>query len=291
MPNLIIFDGAMGTELTRRRVDTHLPLWSAKALIDAPDVVAQIHSDYVAAGAQVLTSNTFRTNVRALSKANLGHRARELTFTAVALARQAAQAGANVKVAGSLAPVEDCYSPNLVPSEAELDAEHGELACNLADAGCDFILVETMNTIREAVAGAKAAATTGLPFWVSFTLDVHNNLVSGESIDDAVRAILPLKPQAMLVNCIPVAQVSGALGLLRAALDGSNIPFGAYGNVGHVDDEVGWTLTHAVSPAAYAEAAQDWQNLGASIIGGCCGTLPAHIAQLSKRFSYDTKHV
>lgn len=289
MPNFLILDGAMGTELTRRGVDTHLPLWSAKALMDAPDVVAQIHADYVTAGAQVLTSNTFRTNVRALGKANLGHRARELTFTAVALARQAAQAGANVKVAGSLAPVEDCYSPDLVPSEAELDAEHGELARNLADAGCDFILVETMNTIREAVAGAKAAAATGLPFWASFTLDSQNNLVSGESISAAVQAILPLQPQAMLVNCIPVAQVSGALGLLRAALDGSNIPFGAYGNVGHVDDEVGWTLTHAVSPAAYAEAAQDWQNLGASIIGGCCGTLPAHIAQLSKRFSYDTK--
>lgn len=291
MPNFLILDGAMGTELTRRGVDTHLPLWSAKALMDAPDVVAQIHADYVTAGAQVLTSNTFRTNVRALGKANLGHRARELTFTAVALARQAAQAGANVKVAGSLAPVEDCYSPDLVPSEAELDAEHGELARNLADAGCDFILVETMNTIREAVAGAKAAAAIGLPFWVSFTLDSQNNLVSGESISAAVQAILPLQPQAMLVNCIPVAQISGALGLLRAALDGSNIPFGAYGNVGHVDDEVGWTLTHAVSPAAYAEAAQDWQRLGASIIGGCCGTLPAHIAQLAKRFSHDAKHV
>lgn len=282
---MIILDGAMGTELTRRGVDTHLPLWSAKALMDAPDVVTQIHADYVAAGAHVLTANTFRTNVRALGKANLAHRARDLTFAAVALARQAALAGNGVQVAGSLAPVEDCYSPDLVPSEAELDAEHGELARNLADAGCDFILVETMNTVREAVAGCKAALATGLPFWVSFTLDAQNNLISGERIAEAVQAILPLRPQAVLVNCVPVAQIADALTKLRAGLGNTALPFGGYGNVGHVDDEVGWTLTHAVSPAAYAEAAHGWHTLGASIIGGCCGTLPEHIAALAGRFT------
>ncbi|MCW1967901.1 MAG: homocysteine S-methyltransferase family protein [Anaerolineae bacterium] len=285
---MIILDGAMGTELTRRGIDTHLPLWSAKALMDAPNVVAQIHADYVAAGAQVLTANTFRTNVRALGKANLAHRARELTFTAVALAQQAASAGNGVRVAGSLAPVEDCYSPDLVPSEAELDAEHGELARNLADAGCNFILVETMNTVREAVAGCKAALATGLPFWVSFTLDAQNNLISGERIAEAVQAVLPLRPQAVLVNCVPVAQIADALTKLRAGLGNTALPFGGYGNVGHVDDEVGWTLTHAVSPVAYAEAAHGWRELGASIIGGCCGTLPAHIAALAGRFGSDS---
>ena len=271
---LTILDGAMGTELTRRGIDTHLPLWSAKALLDAPEVVAQIHADYVAAGAQVLTTNTFRTNRRTLDRVGLGSRMRDLNHSAVQLARAACTPG--VRVAGSLAPVEDCYTPTLVPSEAELDAEHRELATYLAEAGCDLLLVETMNMIREAVAAARAAAATGLPVWVSFTLNKHNLLISGESLGAAVRAVLPFQPQAILVNCIPVAQVSGALRELHAVTPAS-INIGAYANVGHVDDEVGWTLTHAVSPLNYANAAREWCAIGASIIGGCCGTGPEHI--------------
>lgn len=295
----IILDGAMGTELTRRGVDTTLPLWSAIALDVAPDVVMQIHRDYLDAGAHVITTNTFRTNVRALAKAGIAHRARELTFRAVALARRvvtesrqrrgdketgghgnsplvSSSPGLPVQVAGSIAPVEDCYSPDLVPSDAELAEEHDILARNLDEAGVDLILVETQNTIREAVAAARAARATGKPLWVSFTLDGENRLLSGESLPDAVCAVLPFEPQAVLVNCIPVKQVASALKLLRQATP-SHIAIGAYGNVGHVDETVGWTLTNAVSPEAYAEAAREWRDLGATIIGGCCGTTPEHI--------------
>jgi homocysteine S-methyltransferase len=286
----LILDGALGTELTRRGVDTTLPLWSAGALDAAPDVVTQIHRDYLNAGATILTANTFRTNVRALAKAGMAHRARELTLKAVAVARAAIrsmgaeeQGGEPVPlplIAGSMAPVEDCYSPDLVPGDDELAAEHGELARHLANAGVDLILAETHNTIREAVAAARAAHATGKPLWVSFTLGPDNHLLSGEALSDAVLAILPFDPQAVLVNCIPVAQVSLALRLLRTATP-SHMPIGAYGNVGHVDDTVGWTLTDAVTPAAYAKAAREWRDLGATIIGGCCGTTPAHIRTLT----------
>ena len=282
---MIILDGAMGTELTRRGVDTTLPLWSAIALDAAPDVVEQIHRDYLDAGAHVLTTNTFRTNVRALAKAGIAHRARELTFRAVELGRRAIalspRAGAfHVQIAGSIAPVEDCYSPDLVPGDAELAEEHAVLARNLADAGVDLILVETQNTIREAVAAACAARATSKPLWVSFTLDGQNRLLSGEPLRDAVQAVLRFEPQAVLVNCIPVRQVATALKLLRSAAP-PHVFIGAYANVGHVDETVGWTLTNAISPRAYAEAAREWRDLGAMIIGGCCGTTPEHIAALA----------
>ncbi|HQV69636.1 MAG TPA: homocysteine S-methyltransferase family protein [Thermoflexales bacterium] len=277
---MIILDGALGTELTRRGENTNLPLWSARALMDAPQVVAQIHADYLAAGAEVLTANTFRTNFRTFEHAGLPNPhtlARDLTFKAVALAKNAG----NAKVAGSLAPLEDCYTPELVPDDETLAREHAEHAINLSEAGCDLILVETMNTIREAVAGAKAAAQTGKPIWVSFTLNKHNDLISGEKLADAVQAVLPFNPQAILVNCIPVAQIAGALRVLRRAAPAA-LPIGAYGNVGHVDDVTGWTLTHAVTPSAYAQAAQEWRKIGATIIGGCCGTTPAHIEALKE---------
>ena len=278
MTTLTILDGALGTELTRRGCDTRLPLWSARALMDAPEVVRRIHADYAEAGAEVLTANTFRTNTRALARAGLPDQVAALTRVAVGLAR--AGAAGRARVAGSIAPVEDCYSPDLVPDDASLAREHGELANALAGAGCDLILVETMNTVREAAIAAAAAARTGLPLWVSFTLGGDDRLLSGETLAEAVRAIRPLGPEALLVNCIPVAQVSSALRALRAAVGDDVIRIGAYANVGHVDNEVGWTLTDAVSPAAYAAAAREWLALGATLIGGCCGTTPAHIEAL-----------
>lgn len=290
---VMILDGAMGTELERRGVDTGLPLWSANALITAPNVVKQIHLDYLRAGAQVITANTFRANLRALARAGLAGRSRELTRMAVDLARQAvaefqvARTAARPLIAGSIAPVEDCYSPWLVPGDAELENEHGQMARHLADAGCDLILVETMNTIREAVVAARAAAATGLPVWVSVTLGADNALLSGESLREAARALLTTKPDALMVNCVPVAQAASALAALRAAVDAAQVRVGIYANAGHVEAGGEWSMAHGVAPDAYAETATEWLAAGAGIIGGCCGTSPDHIARLAARLMRD----
>ncbi len=284
---MIVLDGAMGTELERRGVNTKLPLWSAIALDAAPDVVERIHSEYLAAGAQVITTNTFRTNLRALRKAGMAHRARELTQRAVALARRALQdhpGSDKAMVAGSIAPVEDCYSPELVPGDADLLEEHAVLAGYLADAGVDLLLIETQNTIREAVAAMRAARATDKPVWISFTLNDKNQLLSGESLEDAVRAVLPWQPQAVLVNCVPVPQVASAISRLRAIVP-ADIPIGAYANAGRVDESGQWTMEGGVSPIEYADAAREWRALGATIIGGCCGTTPAHIEALARQLN------
>src|SRR5512146_2033834 len=89
--NALLLDGATGTELQRRGVDTSLPLWSARALLEAPEVLRAIHADYIAAGADILTTNTFRTHRRTLTRAGLGERTHELTQLAVKIAREAAQ--------------------------------------------------------------------------------------------------------------------------------------------------------------------------------------------------------
>ena len=149
-------------------------MWSARALIEAPDVLHAIHADYIAAGADIITTNTFRTHRRTLARAGLGERTRELTQLAVQIAREAAQqADREVFVAGSMSPLEDCYSPQLVPPDDELWIEHAEMARDLAQAGCDVLLVETMNTIREAVIAARCAAATGLPVCVSFVVGLN----------------------------------------------------------------------------------------------------------------------
>ncbi|MEP6471421.1 MAG: homocysteine S-methyltransferase family protein, partial [Acidobacteriota bacterium] len=140
----ILLNAATGTEMQRRGADTRLPLWSARALVDAPDLVLEIHREEIAAGADVLTANTFRTHRRTLAKDRLGERSRELTALAVHLARNAAaSSGRDVLVAGSQSPLEDCYRPDLIPEDLALEREHREQAESLAAAGVDLILLET----------------------------------------------------------------------------------------------------------------------------------------------------
>jgi len=298
---VLLLDGATGTELQRRGVDTSLPLWSARALLEAPAVLRAIHADYIAAGADIVTTNTFRTHRRTLTRAGLGERTHELTQLAVTIAREAAQqVDRKIFVAGSISPLEDCYAPQLVPPDGELWIEHAEMARDLAQAGCDLLLVETMNTIREAVIAARCAAVTGLPVCVSFVAGLNGQppdqidrseidedlatltLLSGESIEEAVQAVQRLRPAAILINCVPLAYIDRAFAELRAAHHG---PIGLYANVGHADDQVGWTLTDDVQPAAYAQHARQWMRQGAAIIGGCCGTMPDHIAALKDLLS------
>ena len=282
----IVLDGATGSELDRRAVDTSLPLWSARALLDAPEVLLQIHTDYLRAGAEIITANTFRTHRRSLAKGGLADRAPALTRQAVALARQAVEAypGGPRFVAGSLAPLEDCYTPELVPPQPECEREHAEMAAHLAEAGADLILVETMNTVREAAAATRAARAVGLPVLTSFVCTSDGRLFSGETVTEAVRAIAPLGGVGLLINCTPATTIHEPFRELRAALakQTSHRPpvLGLYANIGHTDAIKGWESTTDVTPLEYARLAVNWLKLGANLIGGCCGTMPAHIAAL-----------
>jgi len=275
----LLLDAAMGTELQRRDAETALPLWSAKTLLRDPELVWTIHGDEVSAGAEILTANTFRTHARTLGKAGIAARSGELTACAVQLAHQAgAVPGRDVFVAGSLSPLEDCYRPDLAPDDEALAREHSAQARFLAAAGVDLILAETHNSIREALAALSAAKATGLPVVLSFVTDGSGKLLSGESIGDAVRAVRPLAPDALGINCVPAARLGGDLEIMASAASG--LPLCAYGNLGVPDESRGWAFTDELAPDEYAAQALRWLELGARIVGGCCGTTPDHTRAL-----------
>ena len=279
----LILDGATGTELNRRGVDTGLPLWSANALIKERDarILQNIHEDYLRAGADMISTNTFRTNRRALAPSGNAHRALEFTRRAVDIARAAI---ANVPsdtprfVAGSISTLEDCYRPDLVPTDDELRAEHSERIQHLVECGVDLILIETINTLREALVIAKLAVITGTPAIVSFVCNHEGQILSGETLTEAAGQLLPLGISAIGVNCGPTPCLAKPLAELLAAC-GEDFPLMAYGNIGHADENVGWVNTDSENPNAYCEHASHWP---AKIIGGCCGTTPDHIKQLAK---------
>ncbi len=272
---MLIIDGALGTELWGRGVATAGPLWSGNAIDGAPDVLAAIHRDYAAAGATVHTAATFRT-----TRQSAGDRWRELTRRAVAIARGAVPAGH--RVAGSVAPLEDCYRPDLAPTDPALLArEHGAMARALADAGVDLLLAETFPSPAEAVAATRACVATGVETWVSLTAGPHGDLLAPAELAIAAKRCADEGARAVLVNCVSASKTLPYVeALARAKV---SVPFGAYANAGDKDEGLGWTgPTEAHAAAArYAELARSWILAGASIVGGCCGTGPVHMSRVA----------
>jgi S-methylmethionine-dependent homocysteine/selenocysteine methylase len=263
----------MGTELVRRGVPAPGVAWSAHALDVAPEVVEAIHRDYVAAGATVHTSNTFRTRRHAV-----GDRWEELARLAVRLARSSVPSGH--RVAGSIAPLEDCYRPDLSRGAASRD-EHAELARVLADAGVDILLCETFAHSKEAAVAVEEAARTGVETWASLTAGPEASLMTPRAMRDAARACADKGARVVLVDCTPATKTMAYV----EALAGAGVSFGAYANAGGLGDAIGWGADGGAGPARYAKLARAWIDAGATVIGGCCGTGPAHIASLARMLS------
>ena len=158
----------------------------------------------------------------------------------------------------------------------------------LATAGVDLLLVETMNTIREAVAASAAAVATGLPTLSGLVCGRDGCLLSGESVAEAGHALAALGVDGVVVNCGPAPDLHRPLGELANTID---LPTGAYGNVGYADAEQGWINTDSVDPEAYAGYASRWLSLGARVVGSCCGTGPPHTRALRRLIDRRTSGV
>lgn len=253
---MILLDGPMGTELEARGVPTPAPGWSAYAIETHPSIVRAIHADYAAAGARVHRTNTFRTQPRVFPD-----RWRSLLAKATLLAREGAPAG---RVAGSMAPVADCYRPDLSPPDARVT--HSLMARAFAEEGVDLLVCETFPHPGEARTAVEEAVRTGIETWIAFTAGPDGSLMSPEAMERAARDCASAGARAVLVCCTGAPLTRRYL----ERLANLGIPFGAYAN----------TLGLALGPDDYAELAREWLALGATIVGGCCGTNPAHIARL-----------
>ena len=267
----MILDGAVGTELWKRGVSTEGALWSGNAIARAPEVLAAIHREYAAAGATVHTAATFRTRRR-----SAGAGWEELTRRGVAIARGAVPAGH--RVAGSVAPLEDCYRPDLAPTDRPVLArEHGEMARALVAAGVDLLLAETFAAPDEAVAATEACVATGAETWVALTAGPEADLLTPAALAEAARRCADAGASAVLVNCVPATRTRAYV----EALARVGARFGAYANAGGLGEGIGWGAGPE-GAARYAELARTWADAGATILGGCCGTGPAHVEALSR---------
>jgi S-methylmethionine-dependent homocysteine/selenocysteine methylase len=184
-----------------------------------------------------------------------------------------ARGNAHVLVAGSLAPLEDCFQPELAPGDLVLRAEHRHNAQMLADAGVDIILVETQNSLREARIATHFARQTHIPVWTSFIVKSATELLNGDSLREATREVVKHGAAAVLINCTSPQIAAQAVMNLSMHVHGE-IKIGVYPNA--VNDKM--------TPDEFAEWGMNIQAI-ADIVGGCCGIGPEHIGALAMALS------
>ncbi|SEI18819.1 homocysteine S-methyltransferase [Pseudomonas asplenii] len=295
--SMVVLDGGMGRELQRSGAPFRQPEWSALALSEAPEAVVGVHASFIAAGAQVITSNSYAVVPFHIGEERFAREGRQLAEIAGKLARTAADASVNpVRVAGSLPPLFGSYRPDLFQPErvAEVLTPLLEgLAANV-----DLWLAETQSLIAEVRAIHAHLPADGKPFWVSFTLqdedtDETPRLRSGEPVAEAIEAVASLGVAAVLFNCSQPEVIGAAVDVARSVIERLNadIAIGAYANAfppqpkeAKANDGLD-ELREDLDPPGYLAWARDWQQRGASLIGGCCGIGPEHIAELKRNLA------
>ena len=272
----------MGTELIRRGLDLSLPLWSGDINVTHPMEVSQVHDDYLSAGADIITTNTFRTTPRTYihagySKHEAKLRARKSLFSAVELAKNSA--GEKCVVAGSIAPLEDCYSPELFPGNAVAYEEYSVLIEWLESAGVDIILFETMGCRDEIKTAMKAASDIKFPLWLSLILRDEKTLLDGSGLSEILLELKNFRIEIVLMNCNLISVSKGGSNLMKKYWNGS---WGVYPNVGTTFPSKTGHIYSKVDMDDFVSEMHQMVELGAQVIGACCGSTPAYIRKLRK---------
>lgn len=291
MRRLTILDGGMGRELKRIGAPFSQPLWSAQALIESPQHVKQAHQSFVEAGAQIITVNSYACVPFHLGEELYAEQGAELAKEAAKIARDVAtDAQQEILVAGSLPPALGSYRPDLF--EADKAYEISATLFEAQDEYVDIWLAETVASLAEAKMVSKVLANTTKPYYVAFTLmdevGSQSRLRSGEFVIDAVDALLKTNAAGIFFNCSIPEVVEPAIRAVNKVLERAEkrLTIGVFANnftpikSGHQANNT-YQEFRGFSPREYLGFAQTWHQLGASIIGGCCGIEPAHIKALA----------
>ena len=287
--DVILLDGATGTELERRGAEMHDEVWCAAATLSHGDLLRTIHEDYVRAGASVIVANTYASNRLMLEPAGFGAEFEAINHRAVEIAREArdrAAGGDAVAVAGSMShtlPMR--HAPEAMPSPARAASCFTEMAETLAAAGVDLVIMEMMSNPDLARPALDAALATGLPVWVGYSAargergEPRPFLRPDLGFAELLRAVPPTKetPVAGVMHT-HVDLTAPALAALRELFDG---PTFAYPDSG-LFEMPHWRFVDVVPPAAFAQAARGWIEEGLQVVGGCCGLGLEHIEALAE---------
>lgn len=291
MTKITVLDGGMGRELKRIGAPFSQPRWSAQALIEAPHYVKRAHEGFVAAGAQIITVNSYACVPFHLGEVCYAEQGTALAAKAAIIAREVAtESASKVLVAGSIPPALGSYRPDLFEvgkaRQISTDLLHAQ------DEYVDIWLAETLSSLAEAELLTSVFENTNKPYYLAFTLvdkiAQPARLRSGELVSDAVKALLDTDAAGIFFNCSIPEAIEQAIEDINHVLASSEktLTIGVYANSftpinpdHQANDAI--QAMRDFSPSEYLAFAKRWHQLGASIIGGCCGIQPSHIEALS----------
>lgn len=289
---VVILDGGTGTELERRGVPMNPNAWCGAATLENTAVLEAIHRDYIAAGADVITANTYASSRLMLTAAGLADQVAEINATAVRTAHKARDASgrADVLVAGSLSHMSPVAGGTArvdrtrMPSGAEMAEAFGEMAALLRAEGCDLIVLEMMYDPERMEPAFKAATEAGLPVWAGFTArrDDTGRVLSFTPdqeipFEELVGILKDYEVAAAGVMHTPSNLIGDAVAIVRQAFAG---PLMAYPDSGYFKMPH-WQFEDVIPPVEFFRFASAWVEAGVQIVGGCCGLSPQHIAAIA----------
>lgn len=290
MKNIFLLDGGVGQEIYKRAGKPSTPMWSAKVMMDNPDIVKEVHQDFIKAGSSIITINSYTVTPTRLQRDGQIEWFEKLQRQALHIASSARDelglTGEEVSLAGCLPPLVASYTLD-ERSFSELKSEYEQIVALQAPV-VDLLLIETITNIKEAKAATEAALQGNKPVWLSLTLsDTHpNQLRSGETIEEALDSLEQYPLGALLFNCSYPEIIDQGLSSLKH-LDKA---FGGYANL--------FTSVEPLKPGGsanllsdrkdmdekkYTSYAMNWIKKGATIIGGCCEIGPSYIDSIRQQ--------
>jgi 5-methyltetrahydrofolate--homocysteine methyltransferase len=276
----VLFDGALGTELMARG----LPIGMAPEIwnVERPALVREVHAAYFAAGADVVSTNSFGGSPLKLAAHGLEGQAYELNHAAARLAREAAPAGRFV--AGSIGPTGKFLKPQGPCTEQELEAAFADQVRGLAAGGVDVLIVETQYDLREALAAVRGArSVSALPLFVTMTFNARPRgyfTLMGDTVARSAAELERAGAEAFGANCTLASDQMA--GCIRACREATRLPLIAQANAGQpvVGDD--GRITYSQPLADYVRYVPDIIRAGAGFVGGCCGTDPSFIRAMAR---------
>jgi S-methylmethionine-dependent homocysteine/selenocysteine methylase len=262
----LILDGAMGSLLEQKGLTSKDGTWSAKINLSNPDEVIKIHKDYISSGADIITTNTFRTNPYSLKNVGI-HNFKEYVKRAVENAKNSVE-DLPVLIAGSNPPAEDCYQKIRRATNKELELNHCYHIETLYENGCHFILNETQSHFDEIKIICEFCSKNQIPFILSLYFDENLRILSGENLVDIIKFIQNFRPLAISFNCIP----NSTLNLINLNLNlNLNFNWGFYLNIFSENKTI-----------LYSELVRDKLKFNPSFLGACCGSNPEDIKSIKE---------
>ncbi len=294
--DVILIDGGTGTEIERRGVTMDSDAWSAVANKSHPNIIRTVHEDYIRAGAEVITANTYATARHVLETAGLGEDVRSINQAAVRVAREAREEVAEqaVWIAGSMSSTAGFHAGGL-PDDEQARASYHEQAEILAEAGVDLIIAEMMTHEKNATLVVESARATGLPVWVGLSAEVNRE--TGEVLpwgvsssrsppgdfQQTVKSLSELAAvQVMGIMHTKLVDFEPVQNVLRKYWSGPQLAYAESG----IWQSPSWKFVGVVSPQEYVQAALRWVKSGIQVVGGCCGIGPEHISELKENLPH-----